>query len=204
MKLRFSATSPYVRKVAVTAIEAGLGDRIEKVETNVWDPACDIGEENPLGKVPALTTEGGTVLCDSPLICEYLDSLNSGAKLIPAEGAERWRVLNLAALADGVMDGAVARVIELRMRPEERRWDGWLSRQKGKIDRALDTLERQAAAGDLGGGVTLGSVALGCALGYLDLRFPDDRWRDGRPALAGWFEGFNQRPSMQQTQPPAA
>jgi glutathione S-transferase len=204
MKLRFAPTSPYVRKVAVTAIEAGLDDRVERIETNVWDPATDIAEDNPLGKVPALTTDDGTVLCDSPVICEHLDSLHGGPKLIPADGSERWRVLNLQALADGIMDSAVARIIEQRMRPEEFRWDGWLTRQKDKITAALDVLERQAADDSLGGAVNLGGIALGCALGYLDFRFPDDKWRDGRPALAAWFEGFAQRPSMRQTEPPAA
>ena len=191
-----------MRKVAVTAIETGLDDRIERVETNVWDPATDISEANPLGKVPALVTDEGAVLCDSPLICEYLDSLNDGAKLIPAAGLERWRVLELQALGDGIMDAAVARVIETRMRPEALRWDGWLDRQRGKIAQAAGALERDAAAGRLEGPVTLGGIALGCALAYLDFRFADDNWRDGRPELTGWFEAFAERPSMQATQPP--
>ena len=203
MKLRFSATSPYVRKVVVTALEAGLGDRIEQVETNVWDPATDIAEDNPLGKVPALTTDDGMVLCDSPVICEHLDSLNSGRKLIPAAGPARWQVLNLQALADGIMDGAVGQVIETKMRPEALRWDGWIERQKGKVGRAVDSLEAKAADGSLDGEVTVGGIAVGCALAYLDFRFAADDWRSGRPALAAWFEGFSQRPSMQATQPPA-
>ena len=202
MKLRYSATSPYVRKVVVTAMEAGLADRIEKIETNVWDPATDIAEDNPLGKVPALTTDDGTVLCDSPLICEHLDSLNGGTPLIPAKGPERWRTLNLQALADGIMDSAVARIIEIKMRPQDLRWSDWLARQKGKIAGALDVLEEQAAAGQLDGPVHLGSIAVGCALGYLDFRFADDNWRNGRPALSAWYEGFAQRPSMQATVPP--
>lgn len=202
MKLRFSPTSPYVRKVAVTAIETGLDDRIERVETNVWDPATDIFEANPLGKVPALVTDDGAVLCDSPLICEYLDSLSDGDKLIPATGPERWRALELQALADGIMDAAVARTIETRMRPEALRWDGWLERQRDKIAKAADLLERDAAAGRLDGQVTLGSIALGCALAYVDFRFAEDGWRNGRPKLAAWFETFSQRPSMQATRPP--
>jgi len=203
MKLRYSPTSPYVRKVAVTATEAGLDNCIERIETNVWDPATDIAEDNPLGKVPALTVEDGTVLCDSPLICEYLDSLNQGQKLIPAEGPARWQVLNLEALGDGIMDSAVAQVIENRMRPEEARWAGWIERQKGKIGRALDALEAKAAGSGLDGPVTLGSIAVGCALGYLDLRFPEDDWRAGHPKLAAWYEGFSQRPSMQASEPPS-
>jgi glutathione S-transferase len=202
MKLRYSPTSPYVRKVAVVAIEAGLDERIERIETDVWNAATDIAEDNPLGKVPALITDEGMVLCDSPTICEYLDSLHDGPGLIPAEGPARWQVLNLHALASGIMDAAVARIVEVRARPEALRFDGWLERQKLKIGRALDTLEGRAAAGELGGPITLGTITLGCALGYLDLRFADDAWRDGRPALAAWYETFSQRPSMQATVPP--
>ncbi len=202
MKLRYSPTSPYVRKVVVTAIEAGLDERIERIETDVWNPETDIAEDNPLGKVPALVTDEGRVLCDSPTICDYLDSLHEGPRLIPAEGPARWQVLNLHALANGVMDAAVARVIEHRARPEHLRFDGWLERQKLKIDRALDSLDRQAAEGALDGTVNLGTITVGCALGYLDLRFSEDAWREGRPALEAWYEAFSQRPSMQATVPP--
>lgn len=203
MKLRYAPTSPYVRKVLVTAIEAGLDERIERVATNVWDAATDIQDDNPLGKVPALTTDDGTVLCDSPLICEHLDSLHEGAPLIPAAGAERWQVLNTAALGDGIMDSAVSRIIEVRQRPEALRWDDWLARQKGKISKALDVLERQVSAGPMTGPVNLGQIAVGCALGYLDFRFPDDAWRNGRPGLEAWYQAFAEFPSMKATQPPA-
>jgi glutathione S-transferase len=202
MKLRYSPTSPYVRKVAVAALETGLDGRIERIETDVWDPATDIAEDNPLGKVPALVTDEGTVLCDSPTICDYLDSLHDGPRLVPAEGQARWQVLNLHALASGVMDAAVAQVVENRARPERLRFDGWLERQKLKIGRALDALDEQAAGGALDGPVNLGTITLGCALGYLDLRFSEDAWRDGRPALAAWYETFSRRPSMQATVPP--
>jgi glutathione S-transferase len=203
MKLRYSPTSPYVRKVVVAAIETGLDPRIERISTDVWDPETDIAVDNPLGKVPALTTDDGLVLCDSPTICDYLDSLHDGPKLVPAEGPGRWRVLNLQALAGGVMDAAVARMVEQRARPAHLRFDGWLERQTLKIDRALDALETQAAAGALDGPVDLGTITLGCALGYLDLRFPGDAWRDGRPALAAWYEAFGRRPAMRATAPPA-
>lgn len=204
MKLRYAATSPYVRKVLVTAIETGLDGRIDRVPTNVWDPASDILDENPLGKVPALSTDDGSVLCDSPLICEYLDSLHEGQPLIPSSGTERWEVLNTAALGDGIMDSAVTRIIEVKMRPADLLWQDWLARQKGKIAKALDVLERQAGRAPMTGPVNLGQIAVGCALGYLDFRFPEDSWRDGRPALEGWYQAFAERPSMQATQPPPA
>jgi glutathione S-transferase len=207
MKLRFSPTSPYVRKVAVTAIEAGLDERIERVPTDVWAADSDIGDDNPLGKVPALALDDGLVLCDSPLICEYLSAHATAPGLIPAEGAERWQALNFEALGDGIMDAAVARVIETMKRPAELRWDDWLSRQAAKIGRALDALERSAIAGKLGvphlGATTdIGRISIACALGYLDFRFPDDDWRQNRPSLAAWYEGYAARPAMQATEPP--
>ncbi len=200
MKLRFALASPYVRTVMATALECGLGDQIEKVDTNVWAADTDIGSVNPLGKVPALATDDGRVLCDSPVICEYLDSLHDGNKLYPAEGIARWDALNLAALAKGIMDAAVGQIIEIRIRPEEVRWQGQLDRQKGKIAAALDNLETQAVSGALKE-VTIGTVTLGCALGYLDFRFPEDGWRNGHPALDAWYMDFSNRPAMLATRP---
>jgi glutathione S-transferase len=201
MQLRFSPTSPYVRKVNAAAREMGLAERIELVPANPWNPADDLPSQNPLGKVPALITDDGRVLCDSPLICEYLDSLHDGPRLLPASVPERWRVRALEALADGVLDAAVARITELRVRPEAYRWNGWIERQQGKIARTLDALEAEAAAGAFDGAVTIAAVTLGCALGYLDFRFPADAWRDGRPALTRWYEAFSRRPSMVATVP---
>ena len=199
MKLRFSTTSPYVRKVSVTAIELGLDGRIERVATNTMDPKSDHGADNPLGKVPALITDDGERLYDSPVICEYLDSLAEGPKLFPPAGAERWRALRRQALADGILDAAILRMLETRRRPEALRWDGWVRLQSGKIAKALDQLEREADG--LDGPLTIGEIAVGCALGYLDFRFPDEDWRAARPALAAWYEGFAGRPSMRQTAP---
>lgn len=201
MKLRHSPTSPYVRKVCVTAIELGLMDKIEKIATNMQDPQCDIATDNPLGKVPALLLDGGGVLFDSPVICEYLDSAAGGGRLFPAAGDARWGALRQQALADGIMDAAILRMIERMRRPEELRWDGWMAHQKDKVGRAVDALDREAA--DLNGALTIGQIAVACALGYLDFRFGDEDWRPGHPRLAGWYEGFAARPSMQETRPPA-
>jgi glutathione S-transferase len=198
MKLRYSPTSPFVRKVTVTLHEIGLIDSTELIATNVWDPATDIGKDNPVGKVPALVADDGTVFVESDVICAYLDSLHDGPKLIPDEAPARWRVLRQQALADGILDSAVDRVKETR-RPAEKQWDGLHERRRGGIQRTLDLLEGEA--GDLGGEANAGTIALGCALGYLDLRFPDEDWRDGHPKLAGWYETFSQRPSMKATAP---
>jgi len=135
MKLRFSPTSPYVRKVRIVALEAGID--LELIPTAPWAPDTDLPKDNPLGKVPALLTDGGEAIYDSPVICEYLDSQHSGRKLIPAAGGERWRQLCLQALADGILDAAVSARIELAMRPEDKRWPQWVERQNAAVLRGL-------------------------------------------------------------------
>jgi glutathione S-transferase len=198
MKLRYSSTSPYVRKVAVVAFETGLIGRIELVPTNVWASDTDIGRDNPLGKVPALTTDGGEVLFDSPVICEFFDSLHDGTKLFPPSGGARWTALRRQALADGMLDAGILRRLE-SMRKEPERSASWMDRQRTATARATDTLEDEAPA--LGAGVTIGHIAIGCALGWFDFRFPADDWRHNRPRLAAWYAAFAQRPSMQKTVP---
>jgi glutathione S-transferase len=202
MQLRHSANSPYARKVRVLAQETGLSDRIELIDTNPSDPASGLSSVNPLGKIPVLMTDDGTAICDSPVICQYLDSQHGGDKFIPENGAVRFEVLNLEALADGLLDCALARMNEIRTRPEALQWDGHHDRMKTKINQTLDHFEVLAAKGSLDGKLTLGTIAVGCALGYLDLRFAAESWREGHPALTAWFEGFNARPSMQDTLPP--
>ncbi len=201
MKLRYSPTSPYVRKVSVTAIELGLSARIEHIPTDTQDRNSDLAEHNPLGKLPALILEDGGFLYDSPVICEYLDSLHDGPKIFPAAGPERWTALRQQALGDGILDAAILRMIETVRRPEELRWQVWIKHQTAKILRALDQFEAEVAA--LEGPLTIGQITAGCALGYFDFRSPELDWRAGRPKLAAWYETFGQRPAMQETGPQA-
>lgn len=197
MKLRFSPTSPYVRKVMITAIETGQESVIEKIPTNPWAPDTDLPRDNPLGKVPALLMDNGMILYDSPVICEFL-AARVGAELVPPGGARRWQVLALQALGDGILDAAVARLLEGR-RPEAMRNAEWIERQKQALGRGLDRLEE--LAGDWGTALTLGQITVGAALGYLDFRFAGDEWRSGRAALADWYETFSGRPAMTGTVP---
>ena len=201
MKLRYSPTSPYVRKVSVTAIELGLAGKIERIPTNTQDRDSGIAAHNPLGKVPALILDDGGVLYDSPVICEYLDSLHDGPKLFPEAGPARWTALRQQALGDGLLDAAILRMLETVRRPEELRWQGWIKHQTAKMTQALDQFEAEASKFDEA--PSIGQIAAGCALGYLDFRFPDLGWRDGRPGLAAWCETFAQRPAMQETLPQA-
>ncbi len=202
MRLHTNPASPFGRKVMVAAHELGLADRItvdNRAVTPV-EPNAAVVADNPLGKLPTLVRDDGTPLYDSRVICEYLDELAGGGRLVPREGEARWRALRLQALADGVMEAGVLTRYETFLRPEELRWHAWVEHQKLKVTRALDWLEAHPAEFE-GDAVDIGRVALGCALGYLDFRFGADRWREGRPRLAAWFEGFGARPSMQATMP---
>jgi glutathione S-transferase len=199
MKLRYSATSPYVRKVMIVALESGLDAAIERVPTNAWDAASDLVADNPLSKVPTLLTEGGEALYDSPVICEYLDSLHEGQRLLPAAGGARWHHKRLEALADGMLDAGVQIRVERTQRPEDKRWPAWVERQTAAILRSLDALEEECVA--WGDDFLLGQIAVVAALGYIDFRFPEIDWRRGRPRLAAWAQAVAARPSVAATLP---
>ncbi|MEX0693659.1 MAG: glutathione S-transferase N-terminal domain-containing protein [Rhodospirillales bacterium] len=204
MQLRYSPTSPYVRKVSITALEAGLADRIEHIKTDPWSPETDLVKSNPIGKVPCLVTDDGTALYDSPVICEYLDSLNAGAKLFPADSDARFKALTLAAAGDGMTDAGILYLIETVRRPAELRWDWWIERQKAAMERCMDVAD--AAADSMGstGAITIAEIAIVSGLGWIDLRFPDFGWRTSRPALADWYDKISDRPSVAATVPKPA
>jgi glutathione S-transferase len=201
MKLHYNVASPFVRKVMAVAIETGLEGRLEPVTRMMTPvkPDADLVRDNPLGKVPCLVTDDGAVLYDSRVVCEYLDGLHAGPKMFPGAGPARWTALRRQAEGDGIMDAGVLARYETFIRPEERRWPDWIEGQKLKFRRALDGLEAEAEG--LGDTVDIGTVTIGCALGYLDFRYSDEGWRKRRPKLAAWFERFAARPSMARTAP---
>ncbi len=198
MKLYYSPTSPYVRKVTMMAMETGLDDQIERIVMTAVGPDTDVSKANPLGKVPALVRDDGSALYDSPVICEYLDGLHSGGKLIPASGEERISVLKLQALADGALDAGVAQIMESR-RPDNEQSPGWIARQQKALSQAMDEME--VLVGLLGPDVTLAHISFCAALGWIDFRKSDWDWRDSRPALADWYASFSARPSVMATEP---
>lgn len=197
MKLFSSGASPYARKVAVAAHEAGLIDRIEIVGVTVTPVGVNaqVAAANPLTKVPTLVLDDGTALYDSRVIVEYLDHL-SGGRLVPA-GDDRWRVLRDQATADGLMDAALLARYERALRPEPLRWAEWDAGQVGKVERALDLLEAEFRPAQ--DAPQIGDIAVACALSYLDFRFAELGWRTGRPKLAAFAEAFAARPSMTAT-----
>jgi glutathione S-transferase len=196
MKLFYSVTSPFVRKVMACAISRGIEAQIELVTTNPHVCPPELLAANPLSKVPCLVTDDGVAFFDSPVICEYLDSVGDELPLFPAHGALRWRALKLQALGDGMMDAAVLRRMEAG-RPEEAARAAVMSRQRDAVERSLDVLEAEPPAKH----VDVGSITVACALGYLDLRFSHEAWRKGRPALAAWFEAFAAEPGIARTAP---
>lgn len=200
MKIYYSVTSPFVRKCLVSAHELGLRERLELVPAAAHpinrDPA--VVAVNPLGKIPALVTDEGTVLFDSRVIVEYLNALADG-HLIPARGAARFRVLADQALADGMLDAAVLTRYETAVRPQSLRWDAWIGGQLEKVTCGLAEFEGRAS--ELAGRIDAGTIALGCALGYLDFRYASIPWRERYPATADWFAAFARRESMTSTQP---
>jgi glutathione S-transferase len=193
MRLYTSATTPFGRKVVMLAHEVGLADRLHIQETDTASE--ELGRVNPLNKIPALALDDGTTLYDSRVICEYLDSLH-GARLHPSEGSERWRALRLQALADGIAEAAVLRLLEGR-RPAALQSSEWVARQRKKIVQSLDALEAEP----LPQAPDIGTLALLAALGYLDFRFAEDAWRQGHPRLTAWFAAASDRPSFRATAP---
>ena len=199
MKLLWSSRSPFVRKVMVAAHEVGVAGRIatERVVVAANKPNADVMAVNPLNKIPTLVLDDGTVLYDSRVICEHLDTLSDGPKLFPSDKAARWSALRRQALGDGLMDVIVLRLGE-QNRPQGTQSESHLASYLLKIASALDRVETEG----IGQAQTpdIGQIAVGCALGHLDFRFAADDWRAGRPKLAAWYADFARRPSMRATE----
>ncbi|CAB3795318.1 glutathione S-transferase family protein [Pararobbsia alpina] len=197
MKIHYSPTSPFVRKVLVAGAE--LGFEMERLPSAANPVTRDqtIVATNPLGQVPTLFTDDGMVLYDSRVICEYLDALAGGNRLFPAPGAARWERLTEQSLADGLLDAALLMRYERVMRPDEMFFKPWQRGQHEKVTSALARLESWAPG--FGERVDIGTISIACALAYLDLRFPDEGWRR-HTTLAAWYERFSARESMQRTE----
>ena len=204
MTLFHSPLSPFVRKVMVVLHETGQLERVQLQPVNISPVSGDpqLNQDNPIGKIPALRLEDGTVLHDSRVILDYFDHQHVGNPLIPRDGSARWRRLTLASMADGIMDAAVLVRYESALRPPEKHWAPWLDEQRNKIRRTLAELEADAIA-ELASHFDIAAISVACALGYLDFRHPDLHWRDANPQLAAWYAEVSQRPSMLETQPPA-
>jgi glutathione S-transferase len=198
MRLHWSSRSPFVRKVMVVAHEAGVADRIERIPTVValTKPDLDVLRRNPLGKIPTLLLEDGGVLYDSVVICEYLDGLGGAPRLFPAAGPARIESLRRHALGNGAMDFLLLWRGELgRAAPDQRILDNFAAKLAALLS-ALEAEAEELAAGPF----EIGRLTIGCALSYLDFRWPEAGWRAAHPALAAWHAGFAARPSVRATE----
>jgi glutathione S-transferase len=206
MRLIGSLTSPYVRKVRIVLAEKKLDYKLELED--VWSHDTRIASTNPLGKVPCLALEGRDVLHDSRVIVEYVDTLSPVGRLIPEKGRERAVVRTWEALADGLLDASILARLESTWggRSDSERSPAWITRQMGKVDASLQTMSQELGEQPWCHGLylSLADIAVGCALGYLDFRFPDLQWRSAHPNLARLSEKLNLRPSFRATLPPQA
>jgi glutathione S-transferase len=198
MRLFISAASPFVRKCRIVIREQGLTGWVEELVLDFpykTDPAHLAA--NPIGQVPALVTEEGGAFIDSPLICEYLDGLGQGDRLVPREGPERWRALRLQALSDGIMEMAVKMTMESR-RPDGERSETWIEHWRAGMMRGLDAVEAEAPGP---GSLDIGGISAAVAATYVEFRRPDAEWRKGRPRLAELRDGLEARQSFRDTFP---
>ena len=199
MKLHWSPRSPFVRKVMIVAHERGLVDRITCVRTVAAStkPHAELMQDNPLSKIPTLVLDDGTVIYDSPVICEYLDFLDGAPKLHPAEPEARLAALRRQALGDGFLDMLVLlRDERLRSSPSDVHMSSAAAR-KAAVLKSLDQEAAALSAAPFG----IGHIAIGCALSYLDFRYADEDWRKDHPHIASWHATFAGRPSVRATEP---
>lgn len=203
MKLIGSSASPYVRKVRVVMAEKKLDYRFQ--EEDVWSADTGISVSNPLGKVPCLVMEGGEAVFDSRVIVEYLDTLSPVGKLIPQQGRERAEVKTWEALADGLMDAAILARLEATWpgRHDGERSQAWIDRQMTKVQASLKAMGQGLGDKPFCSGIhlSLSDIAVGCALGWLEFRFPQIAWRAEHPNLARLLDKLMQRPSFAETAP---
>ena len=188
LTLRFSPSSPFVRKIRIAASVLGLEKDIKAEPAETTSPSDTVRQQNPLGKIPTLVLEDGSTLFDSRVILEYLDHRAGGGRIIPKDATARFAALRLQALADGILDASILQVYEGRFRPAERHEPKWVEHQAGKVARGLAALE--AAPPALAAAIPdVGQITVACALGYRDFRFGEG-WRKDHPRLVAWLDGF--------------
>ena len=197
MKLYITGPSPFARKCRIVAREKGLIDRIEEVAVDPYANAPELLASNPIVQVPTLIVEDGLPISDSPVICEYLDALGSGPRLMPADGPERLAVRRMETQANAALEMGVKLLLELR-RPESERSPSWITRWTENMGRALDALE---AARPDAARLDMGVITAGVAVAWIGFRHPGFDWRTGRPRLVALHEAIEARPSFAETRP---
>ncbi len=199
MKLYITVPSPFARKCRIVAREKGLTDRIEEIAVDPYANAPELLASNPIVQVPTLIADDGLPVTDSPVICDWLDEIGAGPRLMPASGAERLAVRRVETLANAALEMGVKLLLETR-RPESERSPSWVARWTGNMGRALDALE---AVCDDPRRVDMGTITAAVAVTWIDFRHPDFDWSGGRPRLVALREAMEVRPSFAATRPDA-
>lgn len=206
MRLFYSVGSPFARIIRIALIEVGLDADVTKHEltrSQLYSPQSDVLSVNPVGRVPTLELDDGTVLTESKLILDYIDARNSGAKLLPRDGSDRWRTMAEFGQALGILE-SVTFWLRARLLPEEQRPVESISREVTRLDRAAYSLDKEIAHGAYQGPINAAQIALGTALGVAEFRLTVWDWRQERPSLSKWYDAIAVRPSFKLTEPPPA
>jgi glutathione S-transferase len=201
MKLFLAPASPYTRIIRIALIETGLDHSVEKQEVTLRDSRSALLPYNPIGRVPTLELDDGTVLTESLLVLNYVDAQHAGRKLLPRDGSDGWKTLSRMGIAAGFLDGIVTWARELR-RPEVQRSPAVIALETSRVNRAVDALETAVANGAYAEPMDAARITLGCALGWIAPRHPVWEWRPSRPALSAWFDTIAATPSFRATEPP--
>ena len=201
MKLFYGEGSPYARIVRIALLELGLDDKVGKEIVTLRDPESTLLPYNPVGRVPTLQLDDGTVLTESLLIFFFLDTQHKGQPLLPRDGSDGWTTLSRLGTAMGLIDGIAVWNRELR-RPENERSPSMLALEYTRATRTLDALEGAVAAGAYAGPLDAARIALGATLGWTDRRHRTFKWREGHPVLSGWYDDIALTPSFTATLPP--
>jgi glutathione S-transferase len=198
VKLYNTPTSPFGRKVLITAIEKGIDGKMEVLPART--PEAELHKKNPLDKLPVLVTDDGEAIIESSLICEYLDEIGAGPKLVPTDTKARRKIIQAQAVSQGVLDAVVLLRMEDRRKPEERSKE-WIERQQKKVNRGVPALD--SLLGTLPEGPTLAHITFACTVWFMDKHGIGGDWRTSAPKLAAWYEAFKTRPSFVKTEPDA-
>ena len=203
MRLLYSAGSPFARMVRIALLETGLNARVTKQEVTrvrLYSAESEVLALNPVGRVPTLELDDGTILTESKLILDYIDARNPGPKLLPRDGSDGWRTLAEMGQASGLLDGIVT---WLRALPAQQQVSAVVAREATRVNRAADALEVAVANGAYTGPLNAAQIVLGTALGLVEPRLPVWKWREGRVGLSAWYDTIARRPSFQSTVPPS-
>jgi glutathione S-transferase len=204
MRLFYSAASPFARIVRIALLETGLDARVAKQEiarSRLYSPESEVLAFNPIGRVPTLELDDGTILTESKLILDYIDAVNPGLRLLPRDGSDGWRTLAEMGQAWGLLDSVVTWLRALRS-PEPQRVTAVVTSETTRANRAANALEIAVADGAYAGSLNAAQIVLGAGLGLIEPRLPVWKWREGRPGLSAWFDAIAAKPSFQSTVPP--